>query len=98
MNRLCSMVLVVLLMGVTQFSYARSGSYGARSCDSNPNVHCMVVQRGQSWVSLWPDPSDRDKVQRLNRMNTSLSPGMRIAVPNDLNMDVMQLSPFSRTM
>jgi L,D-transpeptidase ErfK/SrfK len=91
-------IFLIILLGTVQLSYARSSSYGAGLCESSPNVHCITVQRGQSWVSLWPDSADRDKVQRLNRMNTSLSPGMHIAVPNNItSVSLMQLSPFGST-
>lgn len=55
----------------------------------------MTVKGGQSWERLFPEASQREVVKRLNRMNTRLYAGMRIAVPDDLyNTDIMDISPF----
>ncbi|MDF3054534.1 MAG: hypothetical protein K0Q74_441 [Gammaproteobacteria bacterium] len=89
-------ILLALLLIIVPISYVYAAGYGARLCNSNPNIRCITVQPGQSWGSLWPNPVERDKVQRFNRMNTGLSPGMSIAVPNNLyNISVMDLSPFN---
>ncbi len=70
--------------------------YGARMCQSDANVSCIRVHPGDSWESLWPDSQQRDLVMRLNRMNTELYPGMIIAVPTDLSLNVMSLAPFKQ--
>lgn len=61
-----------------------------------PGISCIRVQSGDTWSDLWPDERERDVVMRLNRMNTRLSPGMVIAVPDNLaNVDKMDISPFA---
>lgn len=59
-------------------------------------ITCIQVQPGDTWYDLWPDERERDVVRRLNRINTHLSPGMVLAVPDNLsNVDQMDISPFS---
>lgn len=71
--------------------YAR---YGEHYCDKD-GFSCIKVQRGESWQSLWPDEEERDIVQRLNRMNVALQPGMVIAIPKNLAyLDIYDISPL----
>jgi hypothetical protein len=68
--------------------------YGSTLCKEE-GFHCLKIHGGQSWRSLWPDPHDRDIVMRVNRMNTGLYPGLRIAVPDNVEeADIMDFSPF----
>lgn len=68
--------------------------YGDHFC-SDPNYTCIKVKGGQSWKSLFPDEYQRQLVKRLNRMNTRLRSGMRIAVPVNLaQTDLLDISPF----
>jgi L,D-transpeptidase ErfK/SrfK len=93
------MILTLLVTTFTCFLFSMNAyamRYGARLCDSGADVKCMRVQSDDSWESLWPDPQQRDLVMRVNRMNTDLRPGMIIAVPNNLNLDLMSLAPFKQ--
>lgn len=68
--------------------------YGDKICHL-PLYDCYQVQRGDSWASLFPDPITRDLVMRINRMNTRLRAGMRIAIPSDSShLDPAYYSPF----
>ena len=92
MSRWENFFLMTFLCTYSAFSCA--GMYGYTLCKVE-GFHCVKVKRGQSWRSLWPDDHDRDIVMRINRMNTQLYPGLRIAVPNDLhNADIMESAPF----
>ncbi|MCD6045384.1 MAG: hypothetical protein K0R48_547 [Gammaproteobacteria bacterium] len=76
---------------------AASQRYSQTLC-KEPGYTCITVKRDQNWVSLFPDKYDREVVQRLNRMGTSLYPGMRIAVPDNLaNTSLLDISPFPVT-
>jgi L,D-transpeptidase ErfK/SrfK len=57
---------------------------------------CLRVKSNQSWNSLFPDEVERDIVMRVNRTNGPLYNGMIITVPNQLNADVLDFSPFPR--
>jgi hypothetical protein len=60
----------------------------------NPEYTCHTVKRGNTWEKLFPDPEQRDLVMRINRMNIKLYPGLKIAVPNTEDYDIMNYSPF----
>jgi hypothetical protein len=70
--------------------------FGETLCNL-PNYFCMHVKRGDSWENLFPDSEEEDVVQRVNRMNVRLKPGMVIAVPKDIDkVTLYDLSPFPR--
>lgn len=63
----------------------------------DPNYKCITVKRGQSWQSLFPDKTQRDIVMRVNRMNTGIWGGMKIAVPKNLaHITVLDVAPLPR--
>lgn len=87
------LIFVVTLLFNTA-SYA--GLYGHTYC-KKVGFHCVKVKHKQSWRSLWPDVIERDIVMRLNRMNTQLYPGLRIAVPDNLaTSSIMDFSPLDQ--
>ncbi|WP_245614345.1 L,D-transpeptidase [Legionella massiliensis] len=68
--------------------------YGTGLC-KYPLYKCLTVQSGQSWDKLFPDETQRDLVQRLNRTYNPLWPGKVIAVPQNLDgVTLFDLSPF----
>lgn len=70
--------------------------YGNKLCETGKYT-CVTVKRGQSWKSLFKDPDQRDLVKRLNRMNTNLWAGMKIAVPPNLaTTKLLDLAPFNK--
>lgn len=69
--------------------------YGEGLC-IYPAFKCIKVKRRQNWVKLFPDPYQRDLVQRLNRTYNHLWAGKVIAVPKALSSTTLfDLSPFS---
>ncbi|WP_242602123.1 L,D-transpeptidase [Legionella nagasakiensis] len=68
--------------------------YGTALCQY-PQYECIKVGRGQSWEKLFPDETQRDLVQRLNRSYNYLWPGKEIVVPKNLDkVTLFDLSPF----
>src|SRR5258708_4819344 len=60
-----------------------------------PGYNCYVIKRGETWQRLFHNPQQMDLVMRLNRMNTSLHRGMKIAVPNNLSdTNIMDYAPL----
>ncbi|MBA4697555.1 MAG: L,D-transpeptidase [Legionella sp.] len=70
------------------------GYYGTNLC-AYPQYECIRVNRGQTWEKLFPDPQQRDIVQRVNRTYNSLWPGKELAVPRQLaHKTLFDFSPF----
>ncbi|HAU1151745.1 TPA: L,D-transpeptidase [Legionella pneumophila] len=68
--------------------------YGSSLC-AYPQYECIKVTGGQSWEKLFPDPVQRDIVQRVNRTYNYLWSGREIAVPKNLaNINIFDVSPF----
>jgi L,D-transpeptidase ErfK/SrfK len=70
--------------------------YGAKLCSHNEIYFCYTVKHDDSWKKLFNDPEERDLVMRINRINTHLYPGMKIAIPRQLESDhnPLSYSPF----
>lgn len=69
--------------------------YGTGLCNYPP-YKCIKISRGQTWKKLFPDPSQRDLVQRLNRTYNPLWAGKIIVIPKNLAaVNLFDLSPFS---
>ena len=68
--------------------------YGVGLCDKS-GYKCITVSRGTTWERMFPDPRERDIVQRLNRSDTYLYRGRKLAVPVDLkNTTIEDITPF----
>ncbi len=77
---------------------AMAATISSTLCQDKIHFNCYTVKRNDSWQRLFPDAEKRDLVMRLNRMNTSIYRGMRIAIPNDLNTaSRMDYAPLPRT-
>lgn len=82
---------VLMMLVVTQSAWAY---YGTSLCGF-PQYDCIKIVSGQSWENLFPDPVQRDIVQRVNRTYNSLWAGRVIAVPKNLAyINVNDVSPF----
>lgn len=68
--------------------------YGTALC-SHPDYKCIKLTRGGSWASVFPDPHQRDLIQRVNRIYGYLPRGKVLAVPNNVeNVSIHDVSPF----
>jgi len=82
------------VMAVAAIVEERPIYYGPGLCAS-PQYQCVKVEHGQSWDKLFPDETQRDLVQRVNRSYNSLWPGKEIVVAKDLaHATLLNLSPF----
>lgn len=76
-------------------SFAQSIAYYGTALCAYPQFECIKVGRGQSWQTLFPDPEQRELVQRLNRTYNAIWFGREIVVPKNLNATTWRdLSPF----
>jgi len=68
--------------------------YGTALC-GYPQYECIKITSGQSWENLFPDPVQRDLVQRVNRTYNNLWAGREIAIPKNLaHITIFDISPF----
>lgn len=90
-------LLLAISCQLTSFTAVADNTaiYGARLCHSEADVSCVVAHEGDTWESLFPDPTERDLIKRLNRINIHVYPGLRIAVPNH-NVTLQSLAPFKQ--
>lgn len=83
----------MVLMVSTVPSFA-SAYFGKALC-ANPQYTCVKMTKSQSWDSLFPDPRERDIVQRLNRSYNYLWAGRELVIPKNLSqMTIFDVSPF----
>lgn len=86
-------VLAVSLLLALSMTHA-ANFYGTALCNY-PQYTCLTIASGQSWESLFPDETQRDIVQRVNRSYNHLWPGKVIAVPKNLaHMTLLDVAPF----
>jgi hypothetical protein len=82
--------------GVYLGAYANPEYYNTGLCNA-PGYHCIKTESGQNWDNLFPDPVQKDIVQRINRTYNTLWVGKVIAVPNNMkNLSALDFAPFSR--
>jgi lipoprotein-anchoring transpeptidase ErfK/SrfK len=86
-------IFLFLLSGI-----ANAKSYGNKVCANDSEYHCYTVKRGDSWTKLFENPDERDLVMRINRINTELERGQKIAIPNHLAEDsnMLNYAPVSK--
>jgi len=88
-NALKLVLMMWVMLAQNAWSY-----YGTELCGF-PQYECIKVSSGQSWDKLFPDPVQRDIVQRVNRTYNYLWAGKVIAVPKDLAyINMNDVSPF----
>lgn len=68
--------------------------YGAALC-KYPQYECIKVKSGQNWQNLFPNESQRDLVQRINRTHNWIGSGRVLAVPKNLpEATLLEHAPF----
>lgn len=86
-------IITTVLIFFTSTAFA---GFSAELCKS-PQYTCHVSKRGDTWAKLFPDTEQRDLVMRINRMNTRLYSGIKIAIPNDLSTaTLLEFAPFPK--
>lgn len=76
------------------FSSERIKFYGPALCVT-PFYQCYKIQRGDSWKKLFPNPKERNIVQKVNRTYNRLWIGKVIAIPKNLSsLSILDVSPF----
>lgn len=86
---LLTALMMTMLAGVNAASF-----YGTALC-GYPQYDCIKAAAGDSWEKLFPDPVQRDLVQRVNRSYNNLWTGREIAVPKNLaHINIYDVAPF----
>lgn len=97
MHKLLILTALLLTASIVQAkptSTSKPKYYGAALCNL-PQYNCHTVQGRDTWKRLWPDETQRDLVQRINRTDNRLHRGQKLAVPVDIaNKTLFDVSPF----
>lgn len=84
----------VIMMLMFMVFGAHAGFYGSGLC-GYPQYDCIKITSGQNWDNLFPDPVQRDLVQRINRTYNPLWSGKVLAVPKNLaSVSLFDVAPF----
>lgn len=90
MDKIVKAVLIMFVM-----TAANAGNFYGTGLCSYPQYECIRISGGQSWDKLFPDPVQRDIVQRINRSYNYLYAGREIAIPKNLaNLTLLDVAPF----
>jgi len=94
MRKAIPLLALCLFLAWVPESKAKGARYTDILCES-AQVSCVEIQEGDTWDSLWPEPTQQALLKAFNRVNIRLRKGMRIAVPLDLaSSSKMALAPF----
>jgi hypothetical protein len=88
----------------SSISFADPSAFARRLCHDQPQVYeCLKMRVPRNarrqyleWREMFPDSRLRQAVMRINRRNTILWNGHRIAVPRRFDPDPLAYSPFPR--
>jgi hypothetical protein len=59
------------------------------------NGQIIKIEITETWEILFPDPKEHDLIQRINRQNTKLELGQKIAIPKQIEgKSYLDFSPF----
>jgi hypothetical protein len=87
-------IVITASLLLTLISANAATFYGSALC-AYPQYTCITVASGQTWDNLFPNPEQKDLVQRLNRTYNPLWVGKKIAVPNNLeHITLFDVAPF----
>jgi L,D-transpeptidase ErfK/SrfK len=92
--RLMHLILLLLLTAITTTAYAKP--YGTILCKQE-GFSCYIAKQGDTWSKLFNDPQQLDLVMRLNRTNLPITPGMRVAIPHNIDqLNMLDVAPFKK--
>ncbi len=105
-TKIYSSLFLIIFLFFSGCAYAREDAdlvysqrpeqYGLNLCHQ-PGLHCISVNRGDTWEKKFPDKKQREQVQRLNRTNIPLGYRRWLLVPDSWkNQDFLELGPFAK--
>lgn len=95
MKRLSTIIGLIFLFTTSQNAWSVK-RFGDELCKSEEYI-CMTANANDTWETFFANPEERDIVKRVNRLNIRLRPGMKIAVPKNIErLTIYDVSPFPR--
>jgi len=78
------------------FNCALAKNFSDKLCKDTEHFECYVIKKGDTWEKLFPNPTDKELIQKVNRLGNPLNTVKKIAIPKDYtNKHHMEFSPFS---
>jgi len=84
LSRLLLIVISLFLLELSNLGNAQAKTFSTMLCQL-PEYTCYIAKRGDSWQSLFKAASEF--IMSINRINTHIHPGMKIAIPKKVNLD-----------
>lgn len=95
MNKIAALILLSLPLIATAAPVEEKPVYYGPGLCASPLYECVKVSSGQTWERLFPNETQRDLVQRVNRSYNYLWAGKEIAVPRNLDQaNMIDFAPF----
>ena len=86
--------LSLLLISFQSISAQSLPKYFGNGLCKHPDFHC-IKSPVNGWEKAFPDPIQRDIIQKVNRTYNSLWRGKTLAIPNNIeNITLLDVSPF----
>jgi hypothetical protein len=85
------MIIIIIMMALSPAISAQM--YGTLLC-KNTNFYCHTAKRGDTWQQLFTNDTERMLVMKINRINIPIYPGMKIAIPKNHDLEVLDYSPL----
>lgn len=87
----------IILWFFTTLIEAQVTEFGSVLCHQT-GYQCLKVKKHNSWSQLFPNPEQQELVKKINRNNEFLTPGMILAVPEQLEKkNLLDVSPLPLT-
>jgi L,D-transpeptidase ErfK/SrfK len=90
------LAILLILLAFHYPSIAKKLTYGAKLCEDTNHYSCYTVKPQDKWAGLFKDSKQMELVMRLNRMNIELKAGMKIAIPLNSNINLLDIAPFPK--
>lgn len=95
MKKYLALLILLSSLSVSAKEAGLSNYYGPGLCQYE-QYKCIKISAKKSWEKLFPNPIQRDLVQRLNRTYNKLTTGKTIVVPRNLdNISLLDIAPFT---
>lgn len=94
MKKITFLIPLFILLSFPSLGFSKTLRFGEILCKDN-HYHCIEIQEGDTWDSLWPDPLQQGLIKKINRFANRLRKGMKVVLPQILETaTLLNSAPF----